>query len=172
LRGAAMVEAVILVPTLLLLLLAVLHIHRSRSAVLHAASRARSCAFEYAVHGCKTVPEGCERIVASSSSTKDVELGKRADRDAEEAEPGIMGVIGRIVPSMKSISTFPILGDAIGRFFGARGRATVEVEFQAHLPEDHGSYTASSGFVVACNTRRSDGEDVADDLFKVFHGVF
>lgn len=57
-----MVEGVIVLPFLIVILAAVLHFHKSFSAKLEGSERARSCAWEYSLAGCKgfaSLPKGC-----------------------------------------------------------------------------------------------------------------
>jgi hypothetical protein len=114
LRGVATVEAVILLPVLLLLLVGV-QFTAERAVRRHSArEEARACAFRYALHGCSSRSSACEHwVAATTSSSSAVDTG------------GIEHTLDSGSSALGGLSSIPILGSALGGLLGASSAVTV-----------------------------------------------
>jgi hypothetical protein len=159
-RGAATVEAVIMLPVFVFMLLAVQHEARLYVTALRATSTARRCAFGHAMSGCVRVPEGCPGVGTRTTGTAD-DISKEADEEAAVA----LGVASRIGRPFGSLSSFPILGGALTGLFGERTETRVQGSFEGHLPGDRDERHVTGYYVLACNVAPREGGAVADELF-------
>jgi hypothetical protein len=66
--GTASVEAVIAIPTLVIILASVFYISRTLTKTHHAEELARSCAWRYSANGCSKIPSGCETLSPKDSN--------------------------------------------------------------------------------------------------------
>ncbi len=60
-RGAVMAEGVIVLPFFVILLASIIYFHRAYATKISVNSKARSCAWSYAIDGCRksSLPDGC-----------------------------------------------------------------------------------------------------------------
>ena len=70
-RGVATVEAVVALPVLVLLFIAVFFFRDLAGARHEAATKARSCAWLYSANNCTTVPAGCEGVLTDTTAVGD-----------------------------------------------------------------------------------------------------
>jgi len=67
-RGVAMLEALMVLPVLWILALGVPFVRDRYLSQQRAALQARRCAWEHAINGCRSIPNGCEEALAQSGS--------------------------------------------------------------------------------------------------------
>jgi hypothetical protein len=63
-RGAATVEAVVVLPVFIILLVGILLVRDVTNSRLLADQEARRCAWQYSFNNCDTVPKGCDNVLA------------------------------------------------------------------------------------------------------------
>lgn len=163
-RGTASVEAVILLPLLVLLFLGVLYLRDVFLGVQRADLEARTCAWLYSDNGCTSVPPGCEGLVGPASSEVEVDssvlqaFDEGARRAVEEGDAS--GFVQEVIGS--------VLGPALDEAFGnaLEGRGQVRIERSPLFGGD--VLTLFSRFRLSCNlTARTPGE-VALESWGIF----
>jgi len=151
--GAAMVEAVIVLPVLLLTLFAVGFMRERYLGRQQASLAARRCAWAHAIGGCGQAPPGCSA----------------AQRAAPEDDPDAVAIMNAAAANAGSstIDVFediPVLGRAIAGLFGTQTGASA-VSATA-LPWDRTTQVIDrSELVVLCNERPQDVLKAAQDVF-------
>jgi hypothetical protein len=161
-RGAAMVEAAVMMPTLLILLLGVLHVRRAGAARLESIGIARSCAIEYGFNGCRNVPEGCADVLRPGRPEPD-------DTIAAQVDEGLLGGLGRVSSKFGSLATFPVLGAALQVLFGERSTASVERTFKGHLPGDERMRKVHGSFTLVCNVSPRESRGIVQELYDALN---
>ena len=158
-RGVASTEAVVALPFLLLVLVAVAYVRSAALEQRQATAHARACAWAYSKNNCDAVPPGCEGVLEI------VEGGAVADSTAQELADGTAlvtaasPVIGGVVEGLLE----PVLRAAFGRF--TRVEVTRDVARPALLGGEHGRMRGD--YYLACNLRPMELEDVALDAWKM-----
>jgi hypothetical protein len=154
-RGAASVEAVVVIPTLLVVLFAIRFVAQRHRIANEALAAARECAFRFATEGCTRVPPGCERV-----------LGRPADeRHVGSAPVPELGSVLRV----PLVSDLPVLKQAIDALLGSRvtARGTGSVVDATFAP---GTGLAVGGRVfLPCNVpaRAGSSDEVVREVFDV-----
>ena len=146
-RGAAAIEAMIVLPLFAICLGGVFFIERLYRAHEQVRMAARRCALEYAVGGCAAMPPGCEPSLAASDTLSQDSGALRTAVAADDS----FGVFERI----------PLLGDALDALFGkavsARAKTSVLVPWSAQRR------VVTGEFAVLCNARpRNVGRAIRD----------
>src|ERR1700690_2403507 len=90
-RGAAMVEAVVVLPVLIILFVSVFYVRNQVLARQAAESKARACAWAFSMNNCNAVPPGCDGLVRVVSAAGP--LGKKVGDALNNATGGIAGPI-------------------------------------------------------------------------------
>lgn len=98
-RGAAMIEATIMLPVFIIVLAAVLYFHRAYSAKLQSNVKARSCAWRYSVDGCQRseMPKECniEYVTDGYTAIGDVVSSDDFEDNVEASESRSTGDTAR-----------------------------------------------------------------------------
>src|SRR5689334_3317421 len=113
-EGAAIVEAVIMIPTLGLLLVGTLFAGRLYADRLRASVAARACAYEYAVNGCQKAPQSCDGLVDHAQSKDGHERSSSLLSSTRGKSSGVLDVFEAI----------PVLGNVLSELFGTTAHAT------------------------------------------------
>ena len=162
-RGAASVEAVIVLPVLLLVLSGLLYARDCLLEQQRAESRARSCAWLYSANGCQQVPVGCETILNAGPLTTPGSLSALGEELANAR--------GKLPPDPLLDHVFDhVLKHGVGELFGSAARA--EAHATVERPRVLGGGTSSNDrtYVVACNLTPLEPLDVAKTAWaKLWH---
>lgn len=117
-HGAAIAEALFVLPILTLLYAGVLHLYRVQSAVLAARAQARACAWRYSNAGCRGgAPPGCENTTPTYDDIADPNDGEQTMWESAMAiEPlrwAFEGLLGTSVTvhAARKVSASPLFGD-------------------------------------------------------------
>ena len=150
-RGAALLEAVIVVPVLGMLLVAVPVVFERYARTQQASLEARRCAWGYARSGCTQVPEGCGLPATAEAPPAE------GDRDVVARARGVQGRGAAVFDDV------PELERALAAILGETAQAGVALELRARggvaqLPV-HGH------FAVACNERPREVLELAQQVF-------
>ena len=152
-RGAAMIEAVIVLPILLLTWAGVSFMRERFLGRQQALLAARRCAWAHAVSGCGQPPEGC---------TSEAQL-------AAEPAQGSAAIMhaARDRSAMKSIDVFndiPVLGEVLGALFGSQTGASAVACTPLPWDRERGLVDRVE-LVVGCNERPRNVLRAALDVF-------
>lgn len=163
-RGAASVEAAIVAPVLVLLLVSVLYFRDQAVTRQAAEMEARTCAWLYSVNNCERVPPGCDgkltqetRDNPASSAVLDALQGGESQSVARADKTG---VVSKIVDSL--------LGPALKAAFGRGLEAKVAKELERPAMYGGGKNTITGRYRLACNLTPEDPTDVAKDAWSLF----
>lgn len=152
-KGAAMVEAVIVLPVLLLTWAGVSFMRERFLGRQQALLAARRCAWAHAVSGCGQPPQGC---------TSDAQV----TADSARSSAAIMQT-ARDRSTMTSIDVFndiPVLSEVIGALFGAQTGASAVACTPLPWDRERGLVDRVE-LVVGCNERPRDVLRAALDVF-------
>ena len=156
-RGAASVEAVVVLPVFVILFVSLIFVQRQALARRSAELKARTCAWQYSMNNCSQVPPGCDDILDAQQGEARI-----PDEITEALGDGPVGAVGR------TITTFlqPMLDAAFGRAV----TATTEQSFPR--PRLYGGETGveHGRYHLACNLERKELLDVAKDTWDIFYG--
>jgi hypothetical protein len=167
-----MVEATIVVPVFILLLVSVLYV-RDQALTQHAVEMtARSCAWQYSAANCDAVPPGCEGLVVPGVTHNDA---SQAVLDAMQGgESGALkladktGVVSKIVETLLG----PVLDAAFGRSLDATAKRDIErpsmFRVEGGTPGSDDTKTMTGRYHLACNLTPESPMDVAKDAWKLF----
>jgi hypothetical protein len=163
-RGAAMIEALIVLPVLVALLLGVPMVHERQAALQRALIAARGCAFAHALGGCGQVPAAC----AAPPSALD------APMPADESDPIVIASRNARGGSFV-FDEIPVLGAALRDLLGhtTEARARVQLRPATAQPQSAAESTApkqphatvKAAFTLACNERPRDVLAMTKALF-------
>jgi len=158
-HGAAMVEAVIMLPVLGLLLVGTLFMRERYLAKQQVQLQARQCAWQYAMDGCTgDPPAGCG-------------AGSRLDRDVEAEEEGSKMMSSAHTQGgggdFNVFDKVPLLGDALHALFGTKTSFESTIDVRVPWQKDM-AYQANGKFVVMCNTKPRKAPAVAKDVLCAF----
>lgn len=163
-RGAAMVEATIVVPVFILLLVSVLYVRDQALTQQDAEMKARSCAWQFSAANCDAVPPGCEGIVQQTTRANPAgqEIGDALQGGHDEAvkQADKTGVVSKIIDSL--------IGPALQAAFGRSLDATVEREVERPTAFGGKTKTMTGRYHLACNLTPEDPTDVAKEAWKLF----
>jgi len=156
-RGAAMVEAVVVLPVLIILFVSVFYVRNQVLASQAAASEARTCAWAYSMNNCSTVPPGCDAQIVGAARSIDA----RVEEDLSKARSGVAGpVVDRVLK--------PVLDAAFGQALDANSYITY------NRPSLYGGGTrdARGSYHLACNLAPQTLTDVAKDAWNALSSKF
>jgi hypothetical protein len=149
-----LIEAVIVLPVLILLLAGVVFLRERYLGRQHALLEARRCAWAHAMNGCGAPPDGCATAIAVIS----------ADTDDQDAVAIMDAARARADSDIDVFADVPILGAAISGLFGTQTGAQAEVEVP--LPGHADRYEIERAeVVVLCNERPQDVMAAAQSVF-------
>jgi len=162
-----MVEATIVLPVFILLLVGVLYV-RDQALTSHAVElTARTCAWQYSVTNCDLVPPGCEGLVTAGTShngaSQAVMDALRGGESGALKQADKTGVVSKIVESLLG----PVLEAAFGRSLDATAKR--DLERPQLLGGDLDPVKKMTGhYHLACNLTPESPIDVAKDAWKLF----
>ncbi|MCP4444075.1 MAG: hypothetical protein GY811_01855, partial [Myxococcales bacterium] len=165
-RGAAMVEGVIVMPFFIIALAAVIHLHRSYSAKLDASVEVRSCAWQYAIAGCKRTQGEFAGCSFGSLATEGAQLDGLEDHAELQSEAqqafgdGENGGAG-FASALESANGIGLV--LLGLREGTVARASREVTAPSLL----GGRTRkiSGDYSVMCNEKKMAISDIAKEAY-------
>jgi hypothetical protein len=160
-RGAAMVEAVVVLPVLIILFVSVFYVRNQVLARQAAESKARMCAWAFSMSNCDMdrVPAGCEGFVGVVSAGGP--LGDRVNGELSNATYGIAGPIVEVVLK-------PVLVAAFGQALDAK----TDVSYERPGLYGGGTQSAHGGYHLACNLTPETLPDVAMDAWHALSSKF
>lgn len=156
-RGAAMVEAVILLPVLAVILFGILFVQEHASATQSARGKARRCAWQHAVGGCGEIPEGCgdtdhQETQRTTPPADAMDAASAQDPDA---------AVEAVAAETSMLVDVPLIGDAIDGLFGTATSFTVSRDVErAGLAGN-----ASGRVYLLCNARPTTPWNVVRQTF-------
>jgi hypothetical protein len=153
-RGVASVEAVIVIPFLILIYFGVVLVHARYDAQQRAWSSARGCAWLYSQRGCKgELPAECGAAVSGPAELpENEELDEAARGDEVQADDED----SQKVVDKKNL----LLGEPRSSLFGEYVTVTASVDFQSPALFGEGR-SASAPYYVACNLEEQTLGDIA-----------
>jgi hypothetical protein len=181
-RGAASVEAVVVLPVFIVIFAAILFV-RNKQLLTHAAeARARSCAWQYSANNCTSIPSGCEDVLRTS--TAENPASKAVEDVFQDAKNGL----GKDPKGVFEAVTRKLLGHAIQALFGKYSEAKVEHELArpSVLGGDSSTSPASASpaapspaasvivvgrYHLACNLAPQKPVDVVKDAWGKITGL-
>lgn len=159
-----MVEATIVVPLFILLLVAVLYVRDQALTQQAVEMKARSCAWQFSAANCNTVPPGCDGMVAQSTkpnpASQEVMDALQGGKDQAVTQADKTGVVSKIVSSL--------LGPVLDAAFGRSLDATVERDLERPGPFGGDTKQMTGRYHLACNLTPESPKDVAKDAWKLF----
>jgi hypothetical protein len=147
--GAAMVEATIVVPVFIVLLIGATYLRQLYVVRAETRLTARRCAYVYAIHGCRgRLPEECREDPPAAWAEAGPDIARTARVQAG----------GDVDP----FSDVPVLGEAFRMLFGTSTRAIATA--QVPFPFDAERVGIARGeVVVLCNSLPTDVFNIARD---------
>jgi len=156
-RGAASVEAVIVLPVLIILFVSVFYVRNQVLARQAAERQARTCAWAYSMNNCSAVPPGCSAQIVSAAGP----LGGKIEGKLSKASGGIAGPVVNDVLD-------PVLRAAFGKALDAKS----QVPYERPAIYGGGTQTASGGYHLACNLTTETLEYVGKDAWDALKSNF
>jgi hypothetical protein len=154
-EGAAIVEAVIMLPVLGILFVGTLFIGRAYLAHQRALVAARSCAFEYAVNGCRNVPVTCTGLTDNAQS-----------EDGQRHSAALLATTRARVPGgIDVFEEIPVLGDALSGLFGTTARVQVPVALRLPWSQEQ-TVRVDALIALACNEHP---RSVTSEIERMLH---
>jgi hypothetical protein len=146
-----MVEAVIALPVLIALLVALSSLHGSLAARQRALGSARHCGFAHALGGCGEVPAVCQAPPMPGAAP------------APDPRSDVAAIARDAGASSSVFGDVPLLGDALAALLGdtieARGSAATRQR------ADGVEHRVEGALLLVCNERPRDVLAIAGDLF-------
>jgi len=155
-RGAASVEAVVILPVLIILFVSVTYIRNQVLAQQAADNKARSCAWAYSANNCEAVPAGCEELV------KPVTAGTGVASKVSDALSSSAGWIGPVIKPVIEAVLDPVLENVFGRAL----EANTVVAFERPGLFGGGTQSARGKYRLACNIKPETAPEVAKDAWN------
>ncbi len=160
-RGTASVEAVVVLPVLIILFVSVFYVRNQVFARQAAESKARACAWAFSMNNCDDhkIPVGCEGLVGVVSAA-----GPLNDQVEKALSKATGGIAGSIVTNVLE----PVLGAAFGQALDAN------TKFSYERPALYGGGTQSAhgGYHLACNLAPETLSQVAMDAWHALTSKF
>jgi hypothetical protein len=157
-----MVEAVIVIPVLLLLWVSLYYLADQFATRQSAAMTARSCAWLYSANNCTEVPAGCGDFLTPSRSSADVspDVSNALNEGASKALEGgdAEGIVGAVVSNL-------VAGPLIAAFTRSVD-ATVAKDVQQPAVYGGGVKTVTGHYHLACNLEPTTPEKMAQDAWS------
>jgi hypothetical protein len=149
------VEAVILLPTLVILLIGARFMVRRYEGELRALGEARTCAVQFGYTGCRKVPAECTPPLVS--------LSEGADKDGTRAT--VSRKLVRAEGTVKRLSSVPVLGAALDGLVGQKARSERVVAFEGLDRSTKTAGVARGSGLFPCN-EMPRADDVAKEVFE------
>ncbi len=159
-RGAVMAEGVIVLPFFVILLASIIYFHRAYATKISVNSKARSCAWSYAIDGCRksSLPEGCPIGEIGGSRT----LAKVFDVGIEDgSNDDILRETSAFGDALQGVNTVGLT--LIGLDEGIVAKPGESVAIPSIL--GGGSRSISGNYSVMCNERKKKPSDIAVDAY-------
>lgn len=166
-RGAAAVEAVIVLPVFVIVLLGLFYVRDQAIATQQAEQQARSCAWLWAAQACEgPIPAGCEgKGLLTRDDAPDMpppDLQGQLDEQLGRIEQGrdvsggdvVMGIVG------------PTLGNALEAAFGNATVAKTSRQVSHSPLFGPGQKTVNGRYRMACNLHPTALEEVAKNAWN------
>jgi hypothetical protein len=158
-RGAASVEAVIVLPLLVLLFVAVSYTRTSVVERQQVQAQARTCAWLYSANNCDAIPPGCDGVLTSGvSNGRAGQIFQQAIKDSGQGRSQPGGAIGSIVEDLMK----KVLDEALGRALDSNART--QVERPGLL--GGGTVTAMGHYHLVCNLKPQQPTDIVSDVWN------
>lgn len=163
-RGAAMAEGVIVLPFFIIVLAAIIYFHRAYATKISMNTKARSCAWSYAVNGCqKPLPDGCpvSTVGGESKEVTDVfGMDFKNNFGTEESEKVIRDIEKQKSALDSTLHGVNLVGLTIlGLSEGIKTSPSQAVQKPSIL--GGGTHTISGDYSVMCNERNRTVKDLA-----------
>ena len=163
-RGAAAVEAVIVLPVFVIVFLGLFYVRDQAIVTQQAEQQARSCAWLYSAQDCEgAIPAGCEGVLtrADARDMAPPDLTGKLDEQVNRLKEGksvnggdvVMGIIG------------PTIGNALEAAFGNATEAKTSRQVSRSALFGPGQKTINGQYRLACNLHPTTLEDVAKDAW-------
>ena len=152
-----MVEAVIVIPVLLLLWISLYYAGSLCLTQQKTEVSARSCAWLYSANNCEKVPVGCEKLlVDSTSASVDPEVDETLKHGAETAMNGgdAKGIVATIIGEL--------VAAPLAAAFTSSVDAKVEQQVQQPTAYGGGLKAVTGRYHLACNLAHETPESVAE----------
>lgn len=154
-----MVEAVVVLPVLIILFVSVFYVRSQVLARQTAESKARACAWAYSMNNCNAIPPGCEQLVRAVDAA-----GPLNDKIEEKLSNVSGGIAGPLVSSILR----PMLDAALGRAVDAN----TEISYDRPALYGGGTQSAHGGYRLACNLTPETLEQVGMDAWNALSSKF
>jgi hypothetical protein len=151
-----MVEAVIVIPVLVLLWISLYYLGALFGNAQAAQEQARSCAWRYSANNCQAVPPGCEGVLTDATSAvvaPDVERALQDGADRALRGGDAKGIVGTIVGQL-------VAGPLMAAFTSG---TDAKVERSVEKPPTYGKEPSvvRGSYHLACNLAPTSPEDMA-----------
>lgn len=164
-RGAAAVEAVIVLPVFVIVFLGLFYVRDQAIATQQAEQQARSCAWLWAAQDCEgTIPAGCDDVLSAANAPDMAppDLKGKLDEQLARVKQGqnvnggdvVMGIIG------------PTIGNALEAAFGNATEAKTSRQVSHSPLSGPGQKTVNGQYRMACNLHPTTLEEVAKDAWE------
>lgn len=165
-RGAALVEAAILLPFLAIVFAGAVYIGRRELAKQQALLTARSCAWRYAESACTALPPGCPEALfqLNHSPEPDPLIVEQVMQARAVTDGGGQGAFAAAVRGKVDRILFFVLSDTVTT------RAVRTFPVPAPLPDAPGEVRAS--YYLPCNLAPTSPVRMAGELWDALRGAF
>jgi hypothetical protein len=164
-RGAASVEAVVVLPVFVILFVSMFFVRDLTYAKLAADQEARRCAWLYSANDCSTVPIGCEGVVQGTRRGAINPDVNSAIGDAEKALSE--GVSGNGLGAVKQVLQNLVI-DALAQAFTLSLDSQKLVEQERPRLFGGGKSQITGTYRLACNIRKQGNDDTATAVWHQF----
>lgn len=155
-RGVATAEAVVALPVLVLLFVAIFFFRDLAGARHDAAIRARSCAWLYSAGNCRSVPAGCEGVLTDTTAAGGSDLPLPSIDDSKEENRKVNGIVGEL------------LDDTLVTLFGTGVNAHATKDVRRVPLLGGGQLQTASEYHLACNLAPTTPAQVVKDAWDVW----
>ena len=156
-RGAASVEAVIVIPFFILVFVSLLYVRDQAVGKQTAEMHARTCAWLYSANDCSEIPADCQDVLTPhsgvSASEAESALGDGARRLTSQG-----GVVESVVR--------PLIMPALQAAFGRSVDATVSREVERPGAYGGGMKIVTGRYHLACNLEHTTPIEVVEDAWR------
>jgi hypothetical protein len=157
-----MVEAVIVIPILLLLWVSLYYLADQFASRQSAAMTARSCAWLYSANNCEEVPPGCGDFLqesrGSAEVSPDVNDALQGGADAALQGADAQGFVASVVSNL-------VAGPLLAAFTRSVD-ATVTLEVKQPIAYGGGLKQVTGRYHLACNLEPTTPEEMAQDAWN------
>jgi hypothetical protein len=160
-RGAASVEAVVVLPVFIILFVAVLFIRDLAGSKLAADETARRCAWQYSANSCSAIPAGCEEVLKGvHRGSMDTDLSNTVNTLEGKLATGstVKDAIKELVQTMVT--------DELANYLtlSLDSRKTVELNRPALF--GGGTIQVLGKYRLACNIQEKNSGDLAAEVWN------